>query len=103
MLIGQTGLNTIANQISSMGYHAAHQLAKETASVTDVSNFGNETKVGSSKFIQSNEQAAQLGGQATAESAHETTQTFEQFENKQAYTKNATLEAIRQSTMDISG
>ncbi|MBQ7516085.1 MAG: hypothetical protein IJS96_07350 [Schwartzia sp.] len=103
MLIGQTGLITTSNQISQMGYQAAHQLSKETASVSEVSNFGSETKVGSSKFIQANEQAAQYGQQATAENAHETTQTFEQFENKQAYTKNATLEAIRQSTMDISG
>ena len=103
MLIGQSGLITTANQTSQMGYSAAHERAKETASVSKVSNFGNETKIGSSEFQQSNEEAQQLGEQATATKMHDVTTTFEQFTEKQSYTKNATLDAIRQSTMDISG
>ncbi len=102
MLIGNVGLNTIANQTAQQGYSAAHETSKEAGRNLSVSNFGSETKAGSSKFQQSNEVAAREGSRATAEKMQETTTTFEQFEEKQAYTKNATLAAIRQNTMDIS-
>ncbi len=101
MLVGSVGLNTIANQTAQQGYSAAHAASKEAGRNLGVSNFGNETKAGSSKFQQTNEMAAREGGRATAENMRETTTTFEQFEDKQSYTKNATLAAIRQSTMDI--
>ena len=102
MLIGSVGLNTIANQTAQQGYSAAHAASKEASRNLSVSNFGSETKAGSSRFQKSNEMAAREGSRATAEKMQETTTTFEQFEEKQAYTKNATLAAIRQNTMDIS-
>ncbi|MBQ8698745.1 MAG: hypothetical protein IJ812_06835 [Schwartzia sp.] len=102
MLIGSVGLNSIANQVAQDGYSAAHASSKEASRNLSVSNFGSETKAGSSKFQQANEMAAQEGNRATAENMRETTSTFEQFEEKQSYTKNATLAAIRQNTMDIS-
>lgn len=101
MLIGNIGLNSIANQVGTQGYHAAQSIAKETASNLEVSNFGNETKIGSSKFKQANEQAVADGQQATANNMRESRETMEQFTTKMSYTKNATLEAIRQSTLDI--
>ena len=102
MLIGSVGLKTIANQTAQEGYSAAHAASKEASRNLSVSNFGSETKAGSSRFQQSNEMAAREGNRATAKKMQESTSTFEQFEEKQAYTKNATLAAIRQNTMDIS-
>ena len=102
MLIGSVGLNTIANQVSQDGYGAAHAASEEASRNLSVSNFGSETKLGSSRFQQSNEEASREGNRATAEKMQESTSTFEQFEEKQSYTKNATLAAIRQNTMDIS-
>ncbi len=101
MLIGKTGLNTIANQVQTQGYGAAHQAAKQTGQNMGVSNFGNETKAGSSKFQQANEQVAQDGEKAVAQKMKDSTQTREAFANKMNYQKNATMAAIRQSTMDI--
>ena len=102
MLIGSVGLSTIANQTAQEGYSAAHAASKEASRNLSVSNFGSETKAGTSKFQQANETAAREGNRATAHNMREVTTTFEQFEKKQSYTKNATLAAIRQSTMDIA-
>ena len=101
MLIGSVGLVSIANQVDREGYQAAHAISKRTASVTKVSNFGGETKIGSSKFQQANRQAIADGQAAIAENMHDIKETFKQFSTKLSYTKNATLEAIRQSTLDI--
>ena len=102
MLIGSVGLNTIANQAAQDGFNAAKKSSKEAERNLSVSNFGDQTKIGSSKFHQANEEAYQYGSSATAKNMREVTSTLEQFENKQSYTKNATLAAIRQSTMDMS-
>ena len=102
MLVGSVGLNTIANQTATQGYQAAHKSSVEANANLSVSNFGTETKAGSSKFQQSNEEAQRYGEGATAKNMQEVTETFEQFEEKQSYTKNATLEAIRQSTLDFN-
>lgn len=101
MLIGKVGLNSIANQVDREGYQAAHAISKRTASVTKVSNFGDETKIGSSKFQQANKKAVADGQAATAKNMREVKETVEQFSTKMSYTKNATLEAIRQNTLDI--
>ena len=101
MLIGSVGLVSIANQVDREGYKAAHAISKRTASVTKVSNFGGETKIGSSKFQQANRQAIADGQAAIAENMHDIKETFKQFSTKLSYTKNATLEAIRQNTLDI--
>ena len=102
MLIGSVGLNTIANQAAQDGFNAAKKSSKEAERNLSVSNFGNETKIGSSRFQQSNERANRDGNAATARNMQEVQSSIEQFEDKQSYTKNATLAAIRQSTMDIS-
>ena len=102
MLIGNVGLNTTANQTAQEGFSVAHAYSKEASRNLSVSNFGNETKAGSSRFQQSNEEASREGTRATAEKMQDSTSTFEQFVDKLSYTKNATLAAIRQSTMDIS-
>ena len=101
MLIGRVGLNSIANQVDREGYRAAYAIAKKTASVTKVSNFGGETKIGSSEFQQANRKAAADGQAATAKNMRDIKETVKQFSTKMSYTKNATLEAIRQNTMDI--
>ena len=72
MLIGDVGLNSIANQTAQQGYSAAHAASKEASRNLSVSNFGSETKAGSSKFQQSNEVAAREGNRATAEKMQET-------------------------------
>ena len=102
MLVGNVGLNTIANQVSQQGFSAAHSFSKQASANLSVSNFGTQTKIGSSKFQQANEEVYQYGSNATAKNMREVTSTVEQFENEQSYTKNATLAAIRQSTMDMS-
>ena len=102
MLVGNVGLNSIANDTSTQGYQAAKHISNEAKKDMSVSNFGNETKAGSSVFQQSNEKADKLGQEATSEKMKEVEKTVESFVNKIAYTKNATLEAIRQSTVDMN-
>lgn len=102
MLIGRAGLNSIANQVSSQGFSVSHAFSKQTEANLSVSNFGNETKIGSSRFQQGNEDTQRWGGNATAKNMQDVQGTIRQFEDKQSYTQNATLAAIRQSTMDIS-
>ena len=102
MLVGKMGLNTIANDVQTQGYNAAHKLSKEASQNLSVSNFGDETKAGTSKFQQTNEKVSQDGEKAASEKAQEAAQTREQFSEKMSYQKNATLAAIQQSTLDIS-
>jgi hypothetical protein len=101
MLIGSVGLNSIANQVGREGYQAAHAISKKAASVTKVSNFGGETKIGTSDFQQANRKAVADGQAATAANMRDVKETIKQFSTKMSYTKNATLEAIRQNTLDI--
>lgn len=101
MLIGKLGLNTIANETVQKGYEQTHAISQRAGDYSRVSNFGSETKIGSSVFIQSNEQAAQDGEQATAANMKDVMHTFEQFEEKQSYTHNATLANLRSSNLDM--
>jgi len=100
MLVGNVGLNSIAHDTDLQGFQVTKKVSNEVKEDLSVSNFGNETKAGSSVFQQSNEKADQLGQQATAEKMRDVEKTVESFVNKISYTKNATLEAIRQSTFD---
>ncbi len=101
MLIGKLGLNTIANAVDQQGYQAAHRISKEAGEDLSVSNFGSETKSGKSPFQQMNKQITNDGQRATSNKMREVTQTEKQFSKKLSYQKNATLAAIRQSTIDM--
>ena len=101
MLVGKLGLNTIANNVDQQGYQAAHKISKEAAKDLSVSNFGTETKVGKSPFQQMNKQIANDGQRATSSKMREVTKTEKQFSEKLSYQKNATLAAIKQSTIDM--
>ncbi len=102
MLIGNAGLNSIANQVSQQGYSVAHSISKEAGADLGGSNFGTGTKIGSSVFQQTNERIYQDGQRLTSKNMGDAQGTIEQFENKQAYTKNATLAALQQNIMDVS-
>ncbi len=102
MLIGKVGLNTIANDVQTQGYGAAHKASMESRENLSVSNFGDETKAGSSKFQQSNEETSEQGQKVVAEKMKDETQTREDFSTKMSYQKNATLAAIKTNTLDIS-
>lgn len=101
ILVGKTGLNTIANSVSEQGFQKAKVISNHVKDNLSVSNFGNETKLGSSKFQQANTKAYQYRQKTTSEATNETNEEIKNFVNKQAYTKNATLEAIRQSTLSL--
>ncbi|MCH3960455.1 MAG: hypothetical protein LKE51_14450 [Selenomonas sp.] len=47
--------------VSRTGQQASKQVTEQTAAITDVSNFGNETRIGTSKFQQGNKQIVQEG------------------------------------------
>lgn len=101
MLVGKLGLNTIANSVDQQGYQAAHKISKKAGNDLSVSNFGTETKAGKSPFQQMNKQISNDGQRATSNKMKEVTQTEKQFSEKLSYQKNATLAAIRQSTVDM--
>lgn len=101
MLVGKLGLNTIANNVDQQGYQAAHKISKEAGDDLSVSNFGSKTKVGKSPFQQINKQISNDGQRVTSSKMREVTQTEKQFSEKLSYKKNATLTAIRQSTIDM--
>ncbi len=102
MLIGKVGLNSIANDVQTQGYGAAHKASKEANENLSVSNFGDETKAGSSQFQKANEEANAQGQKVVGEKMQDSTQTREDFATKMSYQKNATLAAIKTNTLDIS-
>ncbi len=102
MLIGKVGLNTIANDVQTQGYGAAHKASKEANANLSVSNFGDETKAGTSKFQRANDEVSEQGQKVVGEKMQDSTQTREEFSNKMSYQKNATLAAIKTNTLDIS-
>ena len=52
--------------VSRTGQQASKQVTEQTAAITDVSNFGNETRIGTSKFQQQLKQIAQQGAENIA-------------------------------------
>ena len=53
--------------VNRTGQQASKQVTDQTAAMTDVSNFGTETKIGTSKFQQGNKQIIQEGTSKTAD------------------------------------
>lgn len=102
MLIGKTGLNTIANEVQSQGYGAAHKASAQAGRNLGTSNFGNDTKIGSSEFQKGQERINSDGQKAVAEKMKDSAETQKNFSEKMSYQKNATLAIMQKNTLDIS-
>lgn len=73
MGISAVSITTLTNfpqmnrEITVKGQQAASARSEQAAAYTKVSNFGNETKLGTSKFQQANKQADQIGMEKTSQ------------------------------------
>ena len=63
---GGNGFLQVNKAINQLGEQKASMLTQRGKAITDVSNFGNETKLGHSKFQQENEKVLNTGEQKTS-------------------------------------
>ena len=63
---GGNGFLQVNNAINQLGEQKASMLTQRGKAITDVSNFGNETKHGHSAFQQANEKVLNTGEQKTS-------------------------------------
>ena len=59
-------MNEMQNRISRMGQQQTAQIARQDDHIVQVSNFGNETKLGTSHFQRNNAHIESTGGHDTA-------------------------------------
>ena len=63
---GGNGFLQVNNAINQLGEQKASMMTQRGKAITDVSNFGNETKLGRSAFQQANEKVLNTGEQKTS-------------------------------------